>query len=70
MLETIQNTRLPENIEKFLQWEPNDGFKYEWNKGEIIKFGQRSRQFLNIFSKLTRHFHQTKAHAKGGELIS
>ena len=38
MVETIQNTRLPENIEQFLQWEPNDGFKYEWNDGEIIKF--------------------------------
>lgn len=23
---------------RFQTWEPNDGFKYEWNDGELIKF--------------------------------
>ncbi len=27
---------LPQTLEEFVVWEPNDGFKYEWNDGEII----------------------------------
>ena len=28
---------LPKTLEEFLVWEPEDGFKYEWNNGEIIQ---------------------------------
>lgn len=69
MVPTIQNIPLPENIEQFLQWEPNDGFKYEWNDGEIIKFDKMNKKHLKLLKKLARLFLQTKAHAKGGELI-
>ncbi len=69
MIKTLHNTPLPENISQFLQWEPNDGFKYEWNDGEIIKFEKMNKKHLKLLKKLARLFLKTKAHAKGGELI-
>ena len=68
MVETIQNTRLPENIEQFLQWEPNDGFKYEWNDGEIIKFEKMNKKHLVLLRKLYQLFNSTKSYKKGGIL--
>jgi len=29
---------VPKTLAEFMIWEPNDGFKYEWNDGELIKF--------------------------------
>ena len=37
-LENPVSTELPKTLAEFLEWEPEDGFKYEWNDGEIIKF--------------------------------
>lgn len=47
MIQTSQTTdTLPRTLEEFTAWEPNDGFKYEWNDGEIIQFtGMKQEQF-------------------------
>ncbi len=69
MHQIIQHTKVPASIEEFLAWEPNDGFKYEWNDGEIIKFEKMNKKHLKLLKKLARLFLKTNAHAKGGELI-
>lgn len=47
MIQTASTTEtLPHTLEEFIAWEPNDGFKYEWNDGEIIQFtGMQKEQF-------------------------
>jgi hypothetical protein len=29
---------MPRTLAEFLDWEPEDGYKYEWIDGELIKF--------------------------------
>lgn len=70
MIQTPQNVNLlPRTLEEFLVWEPNDGFKYEWNDGEIIKFEKMKKKHLVIIRTLNRLFVVTAAHQHGGELI-
>lgn len=39
MVIEAEKTSIPKTLEEFSIWEqPEDGFKYEWNDGEIIKF--------------------------------
>lgn len=45
-------TTLPKTLEEFLQWETEDGFKYEWNDGEIIKFKGMDKKEMYIFDLL------------------
>ncbi len=55
----------PQTLDAFLNWEPADGFKYEWNDGEIIRFsGMKKKQYFvyNILSKL---FYEKGYHQKG-----
>ncbi len=52
----VQKEALPRTLEEFLVWEPEDGFKYEWNDGELIKFtGMKKRQYY-IYDVLNRLF--------------
>ena len=60
---------LPTTLAEFELWEPNDGFKYEWNDGELIKFTNMKRKHLKLIKKLNRLFLLTNGHQKGGELI-
>lgn len=64
-----QPTTLPATFEEFLRFEPTDGFKYEWNDGELIKFAGMKRNHLRIIRQLNRLFLKTNAHKAGGELI-
>lgn len=68
MEQTLKNYHIPENIEEFLQWEPNDGFKYEWNDGEIIKFEKMNKKHLKLLRRLLRLFDSTQAYRNGGVL--
>jgi len=63
------STVLPTSLEEFLQWEPVDGFKYEWNEGEVIRFEKMKKKHLFIIRVLNRLFLSTEAHTNGGELI-
>ncbi|MEZ4901223.1 MAG: Uma2 family endonuclease [Spirosomataceae bacterium] len=69
MILATQITSLPKTLEEFEHWNPNDGFKYEWNDGELIKFTQMKRKHLKVIKRLNRLFLLTKAHQVGGELI-
>ncbi|WP_420148412.1 Uma2 family endonuclease [Spirosoma sp.] len=55
----------PQTLEAFIDWEPNDGFKYEWNDGEIIRFsGMKKKQYF-IYGILNRLFIEKGYHEKG-----
>ncbi|WP_223834188.1 Uma2 family endonuclease [Spirosoma profusum] len=70
MLETTyQPMVIPTTFEEFLRFEPTDGFKYEWNDGELIRFASMERKHLQLIRQLNRLFLQTSAHKAGGELI-
>ena len=60
---------LPTTFDEFLRFEPADGYTYEWNDGELIRFSSMKRKHLKLIKQLNRLFLQTKAHASGGELI-
>ncbi len=47
---------LPTTLEEFMAWEPEDGFKYEWNDGELIKFVGMNKTQFHIFGILNRLF--------------
>lgn len=47
---------LPRTLAEFMLWEPNDGFKYEWNDGELIKFDGMNKKQINIYNILNRLF--------------
>ena len=59
------------SMDKFIQWkQPEDGFKYEWVNGEILKTEKIiTAETLHIVRNLNRRFHQTEAFRQGGELI-
>jgi Uma2 family endonuclease len=60
---TIQ---LPRTLEEFMEWEqPNDGFKYEWNDGEIIKFQGMNKKQIFIFDVLNLLFIEKGLYKKG-----
>lgn len=70
MIETQrQTTDLPTTFEEFLRFEPTDGFKYEWNDGELVKSGGLKRKHLRIIQHLNLRFDATKAKWERGQLI-
>ncbi|WP_373330620.1 Uma2 family endonuclease [Salmonirosea aquatica] len=60
---------MPQTLEEFMVWEPNDGYKYEWNDGEIIRFERMKKKHLLLLRALSRLFASTEAYRLGGELI-
>lgn len=61
--------QLPRTLEEFTQWEPNDGFKYEWNDGELIKFTGMNKNQLYIYDILNLRFIQA-AYYQSGTLVA
>ena len=70
MVEIQENTtQLPRTLAEFMEWEqPNDGFKYEWNDGEIIKFEGMNKKQIFIFTVLNKLFAK-KGYLEKGALI-
>ncbi|GAB4016498.1 Uma2 family endonuclease [Spirosoma koreense] len=61
----VPNPVLPQTFEAFMNWEPNDGFKYEWNNGDIIRFsGMKKRQYF-IYGGLNKLFVKKDYHEQG-----
>ena len=60
---------LPTTLEEFMVWESEDGFKYEWNDGELIKFVGMNRKQVFIYEALNQLFIE-KGLWKTGTLIS
>lgn len=71
MVQTSQTTTdtLPQSLEAFLAWEPNDGYKYEWNEGEIIQFTGMQESQMHIYDKLLDLFIDL-GYKKSGTLIA
>lgn len=59
---------LPRSLAEFEMWEPADGFKYEWNDGEIIKFEGMKKKHMKLVRTLTHLFNNTIAYKNGGVL--
>ena len=62
--------RRPKTRQEFLSWNPHDGFKYEWENGNILKLPKMitPEQFF-IVKNLTRFFQTTQAFKNGDELM-
>jgi len=64
-----QHQIFPATFEEFLRWEPVDGFKYEWNDGEVIGFGKIKKKHLVITRRMQQLFFHTVSFSKGGAFI-
>ena len=60
MIATRETYLLPRTLEEFLVWEPEDGFKYEWNDGELIRFTGMDKRQIFIFDVLLDLFIEQK----------
>ena len=49
-------SELPRTLAEFMIWESNDGYKYEWNDGELIKFSGMNRKQVKIYDILNTLF--------------
>ncbi|MFN3848309.1 MAG: Uma2 family endonuclease [Spirosomataceae bacterium] len=63
-------TVLPKTLDEFMAWEqPEDGYKYEWNDGELIRFNGTNRKQIYIYDYLNTLF-ITKGYWQTGTLVS
>ena len=49
-------SELPRTLAEFMIWESNDGYKYEWNDGELIKFSGMNKKQVKIYDILNTIF--------------
>lgn len=56
MVLTKNISTLPTTLEEFMVWESEDGFKYEWNDGDLIKFVGMNRKQIFIYEVLNQLF--------------
>lgn len=56
MIAEKETLNIPRTFEEFMNWESSDGFKYEWNDGELIKFTGMKQQQWYVYDILTRFF--------------
>ena len=70
MASITQNiNQLPRTFHEFLVWESNDGFKYEWNDGELIRFSGMKKQQYFIYTILNKLFVK-KGYVESGTLMA
>lgn len=70
MIHTSQNiAQLPRTLAEFIEWEPNDGHKYEWNDGEIIQFTGMKKEQLYLYDILN-HLFIKKGYWESGTLVA
>jgi hypothetical protein len=62
-------SELPQTLAEFMVWEPNDGYKYEWNDGELIKFSGMNNKQVKIFTILNKLFIE-KGYWKNGTFVA
>lgn len=62
--------KLPTTFPEYLDWQPKDGYYYEWVNGKLLKIDPMiyPRQ-LHIVDNLTRLFATTNAYRKGDSLM-
>lgn len=69
MITEKEKTVAPSTLAEFILWEPEDGFKYEWNDGELIKFNGMDKNQVYIYDLLLDLFFE-KGYKKMGTLVS
>lgn len=70
MVTEAEKASIPRTLSEFLIWDqPEDGFKYEWNDGEIIKFIGMNRKQVYIYDALNRLFVK-KGYLEIGTMVS
>ena len=69
MIAVKEISDIPKSLSEFIEWVPNDGYKYEWNDGEIIKFTGMNKTQVYIFEILSRLFAK-KGLIENGTLVS
>lgn len=69
MVATNEISTLPKTLAEFMLWEPNDGYKYEWNDGELIKFTGMNKKQVYIYNILLDLLIE-KGYKKLGTLVS
>jgi Uma2 family endonuclease len=70
MIIEVKTFDIPKTFADFEQWEqPLDGYKYEWNDGEIIKFEKMKKKHLFLIRRLQQLFYKTNSFANGGVFI-
>jgi Uma2 family endonuclease len=69
MITTAPIASIPKTLDEFINWEPNDGYKYEWNDGELIQFTGMKRKHLRLIQILNLLFDTTKAKQQKAQLI-
>lgn len=57
-------------LQGFLKWQPEDRYKYEWNKGKVEKTENMKQLEFFIIKALQRLFNQTTAYLNGDSLIT
>ena len=55
----------PQTLEQFLDWEPTDSYKYEWNDGELIRFSGMKKKQYYIYDVLNSLFIEQGYHRLG-----
>ena len=70
MISEIKDILIPKTLAEFEQWQPTDGYKYEWNDGELIRFEGMKRKHLKLVRVLAELFDTTKAKKQRGQLNS
>ena len=57
-METTSVSARPQTFDEFLNWEPLDGYKYEWNDGELIQFSGMKKKQYYVYDVLNELFIQ------------
>lgn len=59
------------SIERFRQWQPLDGWKYDWNNGKTTKYKNMvSEKQRYIVRNVLRTFHLTDSYKQGHDLFT
>ncbi len=61
---------LPRSLAEYIEWNPKDGFKYEWVNGHLKKYEKMlTAEQYHIYDNLSELFLKNKAHQAGGRLV-
>jgi len=58
------------SVETFLNWHPEDGYRYEWNNGIIERSDRMKEEEIFIIRNIGRIFTRSEAYQRGDELFS
>lgn len=61
--------RLPRSSKEYLEFNPRDGYKYEWSQGKLIKSAMIKPEHYYIVNNLLRFFVTTKAFSEGHSIM-